>query len=156
MSTDSLEMSATAQQMFPSVASVTEHHRVLNLHAAAHERHIATARAHKKDLIDFDEWREETDAKIERMRDTLTEVSSLKVEMAKMTVALSDHSALAERISEKLEDRSGKLEFRKALLSGVVAVVIAIVSAVGGYAAAHSGSAPSHAQQIQQSDGRNH
>lgn len=153
MSTDSLETSVMSTQLFPNAANIVEHHRVLNLSASAHERHLTTFKAHKVRIDDLDERIDDIKEDLDQVDDLRTALAKTNDAMSQFQMALSSHGSIVGQLSQKIEDRNGKAETRRAIISGTFALLIAIVSALGGYWMHPSGGPsyqpPTHQQAVQ-------
>ncbi len=160
---DSLnEMHVAPQRLMPKSPSLTEHHKILGLHAVHAGNTIATIKAHKVRQDTLEERLEE----IEDVRDLVWEV---KAELASQREAnkqqseqfnkmLISHGDLIGQLGDKLVTQSAGSELKKTIVQGIVAVAIAAVTAYGGYTVGHRPEtpvyqAPTH-QQAQEIDNK--
>lgn len=159
---DSLsEMNVAPARLMPKSPSLTEHHKVLGLHAVHAGNTISTIKAHKVRIDGIEERLEE----VEEVKDVIWDLradmashkTSMKEYMDQVNRSMTSQGAIIGDINQKLTTKASDNEIKKMVVAGVLSLLMALVTAYCGYTWGHPSEtkyeAPTH-QQAQEIDNK--
>jgi hypothetical protein len=146
------EMSLTPQKLMPRSATITEHHRVLNLNAMHTGNQTSTIKAHKVRIDGIHERVGSLEEFREGFRDDFSELKEELVKQRESTVAIANElqksmmalGGIVGKHSEELAAQKGGMELKKVLVIALFGLLGTCVTAFGGYAWGHTPSGPAY------------